>query len=414
MVRSPARVILHFDLDAFYAQVEHERLGIPRDIPLGVQQWSSLIAVNYSARPFGVKRGMLVEDARKACKNFQSVHVELINEKGPFSLPVNATLSTAIHQSSKASLSRYRTASIKVMNAAKRACSALEGAVFERASIDEFYLDCTKVADGAFLSSCNTDAMNIKVAGIRLADALEKSQIAGVSGEVQFPKTEDDLRLVAGAAVALHLRSAIFDSLNYTVSAGIAHSRLTSKVASAQNKPMKQTIVPSSGAASAFAMLPLRKLPQLGGKLGESINSFLRQRFDCGNNERQFTAGELATVPLRDLKAYFGERTGIWLHNRCRGLDRDKVTARPAVKSIQAFKSGPSSMGDATGLSKWIKILSLEIALRIMEDTSENKRKPEVLMIYYTPAERGGSRGKMRSLREPYPPQPFRRNRSKM
>ena len=38
-----------------------------------------------------------------------------------------------------------------------------------------------------------------------------------------------------------------------------------------------------------------------------------------------------------------------------------------------------------------------------MEDTSENKRKPEVLMIYYTPAERGGSRGKMRSLRGALP-----------
>ena len=103
---------------------------------------------------------------------------------------------------------------------------------------------------------------------------------------------------------------------------------------------MKQTIVPSSGAASAFAMLPLRKLPQLGGKLGESINSFLRQRFDCGNNERQFTAGELATVPLCDLKAYFGERTGIWLHNRCRGLDRDKVTARPAVNRFRLSSRG--------------------------------------------------------------------------
>lgn len=33
------RIIVHLDLDAFYAQVEHKRLNIPRDKPLAVQQW---------------------------------------------------------------------------------------------------------------------------------------------------------------------------------------------------------------------------------------------------------------------------------------------------------------------------------------------------------------------------------------
>lgn len=34
------RVILHIDLDCFYAQVEQKRLGIPRDVPCAVQQWN--------------------------------------------------------------------------------------------------------------------------------------------------------------------------------------------------------------------------------------------------------------------------------------------------------------------------------------------------------------------------------------
>lgn len=38
------RVILHLDLDCFYAQVEHNRLKIPLTIPLAVQQWNGLIA----------------------------------------------------------------------------------------------------------------------------------------------------------------------------------------------------------------------------------------------------------------------------------------------------------------------------------------------------------------------------------
>lgn len=45
------RVILHLDLDCFYAQVEHNRLKIPLTVPLAVQQWNGLIAgtfVSYS------------------------------------------------------------------------------------------------------------------------------------------------------------------------------------------------------------------------------------------------------------------------------------------------------------------------------------------------------------------------------
>lgn len=38
------RVILHLDLDCFYAQVEHNRLKVPLSIPLAVQQWNGLIA----------------------------------------------------------------------------------------------------------------------------------------------------------------------------------------------------------------------------------------------------------------------------------------------------------------------------------------------------------------------------------
>jgi nucleotidyltransferase/DNA polymerase involved in DNA repair len=32
-------VIAHIDLDAFYAQCEMVRLGVPEDKPLAVQQW---------------------------------------------------------------------------------------------------------------------------------------------------------------------------------------------------------------------------------------------------------------------------------------------------------------------------------------------------------------------------------------
>ena len=62
------RVVLHLDMDAFYASVEAKRLGVdPMEVPVGVVQWDGLIAVSYAARPRGVKRGMRTAEARRLC-----------------------------------------------------------------------------------------------------------------------------------------------------------------------------------------------------------------------------------------------------------------------------------------------------------------------------------------------------------
>jgi nucleotidyltransferase/DNA polymerase involved in DNA repair len=98
------RVVIHVDMDCFYAQVEHRRLKIPNSQPLAVQQWDGLIAVNYAARAKGVTRHMrvqacpfmpihhrmrddclgppLAQDAKKACPELVLVHVEVISSAG--------------------------------------------------------------------------------------------------------------------------------------------------------------------------------------------------------------------------------------------------------------------------------------------------------------------------------------------
>ena len=59
------RIIIHVDLDAFYAQVEALRHPHLAHRPIAVQQWNSLIAVGYSARKFGVTRFLSVAEALK-------------------------------------------------------------------------------------------------------------------------------------------------------------------------------------------------------------------------------------------------------------------------------------------------------------------------------------------------------------
>ena len=74
------RVIIHLDLDAFYAQVESRRLGIHASTPLVVQQWRGIIAVNYAARAAGIKRHLTVDEAAKLCPGVVFVHVETIGD----------------------------------------------------------------------------------------------------------------------------------------------------------------------------------------------------------------------------------------------------------------------------------------------------------------------------------------------
>lgn len=56
--RKTRRVIVHLDMDAFYAQVEGVRLGVDcRTQPYALEQWDNFLAVNYPARDlFNIKR----------------------------------------------------------------------------------------------------------------------------------------------------------------------------------------------------------------------------------------------------------------------------------------------------------------------------------------------------------------------
>lgn len=66
-------VILHLDLDCFYAQVESIRLNIDQKEPLALQQWGSLLAVNYASRPYKVQRGDSIKVARQKCPEIHLV-----------------------------------------------------------------------------------------------------------------------------------------------------------------------------------------------------------------------------------------------------------------------------------------------------------------------------------------------------
>jgi len=162
-VKDPLRVIALCDSDAFYAACEMVRLNVDKDVPLVVLQWDSLIAVNYSARQYGITRMIKVKDALHKCPHLKVVHVATYKE-GDGQPGYWDNVDTKTH---KVSLDYYRRESIKIATKFRESlpssveigknrflaanCSLTILAVLEKASIDEAFFDYTKAVKEVLL-----------------------------------------------------------------------------------------------------------------------------------------------------------------------------------------------------------------------------------------------------------------------
>lgn len=73
--RSPKeRVVLHIDMDAFFASVAVRDDPSLKDLPVAVcHSAGEISSCTYAAREFGVRAGMFLRDARKLCPNLRNV-----------------------------------------------------------------------------------------------------------------------------------------------------------------------------------------------------------------------------------------------------------------------------------------------------------------------------------------------------
>lgn len=74
--------------------------------------------------------------------------------------------------------------------------------------------------------------------------------------------------------IAEKIRSDIFDELNLTASAGIAPNKFIAKIASDENKPNGQCVVSPEKVASFVEDLSLKKIPGIGPKTFQKLQSF--------------------------------------------------------------------------------------------------------------------------------------------
>ncbi|KAJ3040191.1 DNA-directed DNA polymerase eta rad30 [Rhizophlyctis rosea] len=279
----------------------------------------------------------------------------------------------------KVSLEPYRRASAKIMKIFQSYCQK-----FQRASIDEAYLDVTEEVNRRISRMNLTDEAE---SGDESDEPLVTWSGAGhmVGEEVTESRGWGDLELRIGAEISQEIRDTVFRELGYTCSTGIAHNKTLAKLCSALNKPNKQTVLRESQVLQFMGKLPMSKIRNLGGKLGAEVEAELQVE----------TAGDLWKYSLDTLKTKFGDSTGVWLYNICRGICFEDVTVRDMQKSMAACKSLRPSITKDDQARHWLGILSSELFTRIFDDYDLHRRWPRTLVLHYKvtnlPAERSKS-----------------------
>ncbi|KAG0190767.1 DNA-directed DNA polymerase eta rad30 [Apophysomyces sp. BC1034] len=204
---------------------EEVRLGLSRDEPVAVQQWNGLIAVNYTARKFGIQRlSTSATEAKKLCPELKLVHVATYAEDDPephyYPSPSQAT--------HKVCLDPYREASKKIF-----AIFGKYGVKIQKIGFDEAFIDVTSYVNdrliatylnqSEWLSKVDESVCNVPIDWDSLGITVKSKEETLSEDENQdvdwAPTTWSDLQLVIGAELAAEIRKEVNDQLHYTCSA---------------------------------------------------------------------------------------------------------------------------------------------------------------------------------------------------
>ena len=197
-----------------------------------------------------------------------------------------------------------------------------------------------------------------------------------------------------GCHVAKTVRHVLYDTLGFTLSAGISTNKLVAKLAATYGKPNGQAVVYPSAMFKVMDETQISKARMLGGKLGKRVLSLLP--------DTETTMGSIVRLlSLDQLETTIGVETGRWVFDACRGIDHEpvKATLKVLPKSITAFKSFPNV--SYPELEKWTVLLARDIMKRVEMDNARNHRLPKTVTVGYTMVPGGAWIG--RTFRLPFP-----------
>lgn len=322
-----ANVIIHIDIDCFYAQVEEIRDPTLRDKPVGIQQKNIVVTCNYVARSYGIKKLMLLTDALRLCP-------DLVLVKGE-------------------DLTPYRQMSNKIHSVLLTFTPLVE-----KLGLDENFLDVTSIVN-AKLSNGSVDYIidENRLPDCNIFPEFETLASCGCGCE---------RRLTFGARLAKEIRQKLYDELHITSCAGIAHNKILAKIVGAKHKPNKQTVlIPSCSNDVMIGLDSIRSIPGIGHRAEQLLNeSGIR------------TVKELQDMDFAVLQKLFGYETAIKYRNWSFGIDKSAVVASGKSKTI-SIEDSCRSISFRTDVEDKFRLL----LIRLVNQVAEDGRIPLVVKI---------------------------------
>ena len=273
------RSIIHLDLDAFFVSVERKKEPKLNGLPLivgGSSRRGVVAACSYEARKFGVHSAMPMYLALQLCPDAKVISGDME------AYSQNSHLVTEI--------------------------IADRAPTFEKASIDEFYIDASGMDRffGTFKWSVELQKKIMKESGLPISMAL---------------------------------------SVN----------KLVSKVATGEFKPHAQKQIPAGEEKDFLAPLSIEKIPMVG----KQTSTFL---YDMGVR----TVATLREMPLKFLTSAFG-KNGISLWNKAHGIDDSPVVTYSEQKSISTESTFETDTIDVKKLKSILIAMVEKVAFQLRD-----------------------------------------------
>jgi len=279
MSTQPQRIIAHFDLDSFFVSVEV--LNDPslkgKPVFVGGSERGVVAACSYEARKFGIHSGMPSKKALQLC---------------PQAIVLKGT------RSEYSKYSRWVTQII-----------ASKAPLFEKASIDEFYLDLT--------------------------------------GMDKFFKP---------LQWTIDLRQQIIDETHLPISFGMGSNKMIAKIATDEAKPNGYLQVPPGKEREFLAPMPVNKIPGVGDHTWEVLKAM-----------GIYTINDINLKTKEELE----ERLGKWgtdLWHKSFGIHNGEVTQYHEAKSISSENTFNENQTDMVFLMSEVVRLSEKIAFELRQD----------------------------------------------
>jgi DNA polymerase-4 len=273
------RHIVHFDLDSFFVSVERLKNSSLKGKPIAVGGQSDrgvIASCSYEARKFGVKSAMPVKLAKRLCP-------ELLLIRGDMD-----------------SYSRYSNLVTEIIGD--------KVPLFEKASIDEFYID--------------------------------------MSGMDQF---------FGCSRYVMELRRRIEKESGLDISYALAGNKLVSKVATNEVKPHGQLEVTLGTEKDYLAPLPVEKMPMVGDKTAELLRRMGVE-----------TIHILSQIPVEMMINLLG-KNGLELSRRANGFDETPIVPYYEQKSIGTENTFDTDTIDIHFLHRELVRMTEHIAFELRE-----------------------------------------------